>query len=235
MRLSVALVFPLLLLTAAPSWAVIITETTDAGIDIPTAFIVPGGTTQINGTIGPATAFGSDVDLYRFGVATTGTFSIQTNRVSGTLDMNLILFNGLGQGLAGDDDDNSGGTPIVPLGTSLDSLLTLTLTAGDYFIAVGDNNMAAFETVADYLVADGSIDFIGNDSEILPGPTTETLGLVGAEFGPTEINDVGDYILYFSSATAATQVNAVPEPSAFAIWGLLGLIVVGFARLRRLK
>jgi len=222
-RLSFAVL--LVLGLSAESWASVVTEIgADAGNTIPTAFLLPGGTTSIDGEIDS----NQDTDLYKFTLSAAATFSIEVLEISPdaprTLDMNLIVFNSLGQGLAGDDDGSSG-TPVTTLG-SRDSLLTLSLAAGDYFFAVGDNNIGAFESVADFNA--GGPDFIDNDSGILGSPTTEMLGLVGPEFGPTDLNGVGFYRVNFSQA-----VDAIPEPSAFALWSLLGLTVASVRRRRR--
>ncbi|MDZ7784585.1 MAG: hypothetical protein U5K56_17145 [Halioglobus sp.] len=49
-----------------------------------------------------------DVDTYRIEVPVSGNFTIEAIAdVNGDPDMNLLVFNLSGQGLAGDDDDGS--------------------------------------------------------------------------------------------------------------------------------
>jgi len=204
-------------LYAGAAAAVPFTETTDAGRDMASAIVLPDGTTSINGQI-VNTAI-SDVDLYKFSLSAMTTLTIRM--LFPGEDANLILFNGLGQGLAGDDDDGSSCADSAGLG-SLDSCLTLSLAAGDYFLGAGDNNMGAFENAAD--AAAGTNDFIDNDFGILSVPTTETLGLIGAESGDTDLNDEGPYTIEFSEAVSG-PVAAVPLPATLPllVGGLAGL------------
>lgn len=205
------------LLGASAAWAFNFNESTDAGFTMATATVLPQGTTAVTGTIVNTTE--SDVDLFRFSLDAETAFTIDV--LSSDFDANLILFNGNGQGLAGDDDG----------GLGLDSRLTLTLAAGTYFFAVGGNNMGAFASQADY---EAATDFIDNDSGILGSPTVETLGRVGAESGPTDINGQGAYSVTFSDPVSGPAATAVPT---LPIWllGMLGglLAFVGTRQLRR--
>ena len=215
------------------------TESGDAGNTLATAQAVTDGSLQVSGTIGPE-AFDSqtgrnesDVDTFQFSVTTGGTFTIQVNAdVSGVPDMNLLVFNSSGQFLAGDDDDGDSCSNIVPFLNGLDSCLTLTLSAGTYYFAVGDNNIGAFETVADF-IASRSNYFADNDSGILGSPTTETVAIIGQESDPPQSQ--GDYTVYFSSAVSgpAGATTAVPVMPVWFMGLMIGLL--GLFGARRLK
>jgi hypothetical protein len=191
--------------------ATLITETIDAGNTMSTAMLLASDTTSVLAEINGPT----DTDLFRFTLAFNSIFTIEVLEIDDDLDMNIILFNALGQGLAGDDDDNNDCAAVSILG-SLDSCLTLNLVAGDYFFAIGDNNMAAFESMTDF---NDEVEFIDNDSGILATPTAEILGLVGPEGGPNDTNDVGRYRVNL------IQTTAVPEPSSIILFaaGIFGM------------
>lgn len=210
------------LLLSSHASATLITETIDAGNTMPTAMVLAGGTTSIIGTIGDP----QDTDLFKFTLDVASTFTIEVLEISAALDMNLIVFNSLGQGLAGDDNDNSC-TAVTSLG-SHDSCLTLSLDAGDYFFAVGDDDIAAFESLLDF---NNAVDFIDNDWGILGSATSETLGLVGPENGPTDINDVGDYIVNFSQAVDGVAAH-VSAPASIMLFSL-GIVGMGLSRRRK--
>ncbi|MEL7226325.1 MAG: hypothetical protein AAGL17_16215, partial [Cyanobacteria bacterium J06576_12] len=147
-------------------------------------------------------------------------------------------FNEAGQMLAGDDDDNDGCTVITALG-SLDSCVTLNLTPGIYFVAVGTNNVGAFESEALYLGGGGN-DFADNDSGILTPPSTEIAVLVGRETGPDPTQEEGPYVINFSMALAAApgsspSVDAEPVPALPLVYLLILAATVGGLARRRLS
>ena len=204
-------------------------EGADAGYTMATATVVPGGTTTINGSITNTTV--NDVDLYRIAVTTSGPFTIEAKaNVPNMPDMNLLVFDSAGHMLAGDDDNDSGCTVITSL-NGYDSCLTLNLTAGTYYIAVGTNNIGAFVSPAD--VPSGY--FASNDSGILSLPSAEVVGLVASESSLG--NDEGAYTINFSAATggAAAVATAVPTLGEWALVILFGLLAVtGLVARRRL-
>ncbi len=174
----------------------------------------PRARTQVDGTLELSDRTGAD--LFAFGLATPATLTIQM--ISSDFDANLLLYNGLGQGLAGDDDDDSACAVAPP--NSLDSCLTLALAAGNYFLAAGENNIGSFESEADFLAS--VTDFMDNDFGILSAPTLEILGFAGFEGGLSD-PDGGAYTLTFSEIL-------VPEPGT--LW-VLTVSALGLARLRR--
>ncbi len=196
--------------------ASVITETTDAGNTLATAMVLGGGVTSIHGTIED----GQDTDLFKYVLGSDAILTI--DMLFPGNDANLLVFNALGQGLAGDDDNDSSCTSISAL-AGLDSCLTLNLTAGVYYFGVGDNNIAAFESNADFLSA---ADFFDNDFGILSSPTPEIMALIGREGGPSSNGNSGDYTVNFSIASATPDVQ-VPVPATLVLMGL-GLLGLGF-------
>ena len=197
-----------LTISAVDAAAQIFDEGSDASAELLSAKVVPAGTTQITGDL-TNTVTNEDIDVYVIEIPSDGVFTIEAKAVVvNDPDMNLIVFNSSRQGLAGDDDNDSSCSVLTSL-NSFDSCLTLNLTAGTYFIAVGVNNIGAFESVADYEA--GTNDFIDNDFGILSSPTTEIAVIVGEEDGPTPAQDEGDYVINFSEAlTTATTTTTLP-------------------------
>lgn len=241
-------VYTFLGLMSASALAQVMAESPDAGNTLATASLVIPGTTQINGTVG-SDAFDAltgrdepDVDMYEFVLDAGGIFTIQVNaNIEDEPDMNLMVFNDSGQFLAGDDDDGDSCANIVPFIGGYDSCLTLNLAAGAYYFAVGDNNIGAFETVADF-VASRSNYFEDNDSGILVSPSTEIVAIAGSESAPPSSSDErGAYTVYFSTAVngggspPAPSGPAAPIPT-MSVYGLmlttLGLLLVATRRLR---
>jgi hypothetical protein len=171
-----------------------IAESPDAGVTPSTALVVPSDTTQINGLIAAA----GDYDLYKF--ALSAPVTLQIDMGNSLFDDNLILFDGAGHGLAGNDDF---------VGDS--SQITYDLSAGTYFLAAGVNNMSAFTSTGAVFIADNA----GN----LDTPTTAVLDHIGPALAPHNLSNQ-PYTITFSTAT-----GAVPEPAsaAAAAWGLVVL------------
>lgn len=229
-------------LMSANALAQVMVESPDAGNTLATALPIIPGTTQINGTVG-APAFDSlsgrlenDVDMYKFTLDAGGIFTIQVNAtVAREPDMNLLVFNAAGQFLAGDDDDDSDCTNIVPFVDSWDSCLTLTLAAGTYYFAVGDKNIGAFETLAEFIDNRANY-FEDNDSEILGAPSTEIVAIVGSESDRAADDDEqGPYTVYFSRPVGGSLAapTAIPTMSVYGlILTMLGLMFVSPRRLR---
>ena len=182
-------------LRAAPAFSAAFTESPDAGNTPATSLVLPANTTRVEGTVVP-----NDYDLYLFAVAMQTTMTIDLGESN--FDDNLLLFNAAGQGLTGNDDGGDG----------LDSRIIRLLPAGNYYLGVGLNNMAAF--------TDSGIEFIDNDDGDLANPSTLSLGYIGHEFGFGH-GTSSAYALTFSVATGPV----VPEPSS-AVLLLSGLAIL---------
>lgn len=192
-----------LLLSAGVASATTYNEIGDAGQTVGTAQIVADGTTSISGTL----SYPYDVDLYGFSLdATTSLVIDGLGWAQSGIDSNLILFDGLGHGIEGDDDGGS---------STLESRISITLAAGSYLIAFGDNNIGARNSTG------GTI--IHNDSGYV-GLTSDTLAYFDA-YG----NSTGTYTINFSEAVSAP---AVPLPAGFPLL-LAGLGAFGFMRRRK--
>lgn len=168
----------------------------DAGVTIATATNIPSGTVLVNGTVDDSTP--ADVDLYRFQPLSSGLFTLSVN--SDDIDASILVFNAFGQGLAGDDDDDSScDSSLVPMLGSLDSCLTLNLTAGiNYFVAVGESKIAAYENNAAFI---SMVSIIVPGDKILSSPTVEVLGFVSRVSGALGLGGDGLYQLHLASSS----------------------------------
>lgn len=173
------------------------TESPDAGIRAATAQFVPGGTDRIAGTLKPGTdgPFGanpSDIDVFAFVVSQTVNAVIDCPTTS--FDPNLLLLKEGFFGLYGDDDGGNG----------LDSRITITLTPGTYYIAVGDNNIGAYPFGATMAGQDAW----DNDFGLLD-PLTEgaiPIDFIGSESSNPDDSNNDAYEILFNFTTASPGV-----------------------------
>jgi len=111
-------------------------EVGEAGQLLPTAQVIGG-----SGPLDSVTGFidEGDVDLYQICVTGNGDLTIDALSLPDSdqddLDMNLHTFNSAGNPLGADDDSS----PFQSLGARV----TISVTPGTYFFAVGDNNLEA--------------------------------------------------------------------------------------------
>ncbi len=109
-----------LLLLAGTASATTLVETPDVGQTLGSAFLVPGGTTLITGSVSS-----SDADLYKF-IWGGGAFYV--NSVGSSFDSQLFLFDSAGVGVQGNDDGVAfAGPAYLQLGA---------LAAGTYYLGI---------------------------------------------------------------------------------------------------
>lgn len=153
----------------------------------------------IQGTIGQ----GDEGDVYKLVFGTGGLLTIHaTGQVGTDLDTSIALFDAGFQALVGNDD--SGG--------SLDSMLTYVISAGTYYIGIGDYEMYAINA--------------SNQIWSMDGLPPVGFGAVSHIENLTAI-DPGTYTL---ALTVQPRGNGVPEPATVA---LLGLGLLGLGAMRR--
>lgn len=193
-------------------------EVGDAGQTLATAQAVPGGVTTIQGN----TQSPGDVDLYRFSVTTAGSVTITAWGADAapscppypTIDANLILFNGAGVPLWGDDD----GDPAHCYG----SQIVMNLAAGNYYVAFGENNIEAMGPIDEYIC--------GNDDAACTDAVTPLHHFLA------DGDATGAYTITFSQPTGGSpsKVAAVPGPTGIILLPLLAVMgIAGASRLKR--
>ena len=152
-------------------------ELGDTGDLIPSAQDTGTDVGLIQGTL----SFPGDVDLFLVRLSNSNVY--QFDAVSNPIDMNMHIFNAAGNPLAANDD----------FGGSLNSQIILNLSAGDYFVGVGDNNTEA---------TDGAGTRISDNDSGVQVPN----GVLGGwEGSGTTGGDTGAY-----------EIHIIPEPRAWS-------------------
>jgi hypothetical protein len=190
-------------------------EGTDAGITEATAAIVPPGITKITGTYKPGTdgPFGpnpADIDVFAFTLEKTTAVSIYAPALNG-IDTNLLLLKEGFFGVFGDDDSGSG----------FDSLIEVTLPAGTYYLAIGDNNIGAYPFGSD---STGDYEW-DNDSDLLdPAEAAIPIAFIGAEDDDPDETTGQAYEITFNFSTVVTglDLSVGKKPSQMKGVNLLG-------------
>ncbi|MEM9710542.1 MAG: DVUA0089 family protein [Pseudomonadota bacterium] len=200
------------------------TDTGNTVTPIEEAIVLPVGTTEVIGTIGPDD---NDTDLYRFTVVEDALVELLLDMDPNQppfADANLLLFNGIGNPIEGDDDGAV---------DTLDSLISIFLSAGEYLVAVGDNNMAGYDASRTEIIDNDqglcALNSNCNENGILSFVAAETPPEL--DFGPGEPG-ILDYRLTITGAGAAPEVNPIPLPATG--WMLLAAVGAGaMARRKR--
>jgi hypothetical protein len=180
--------------TAQSVRAISYAESGDAGQTIGTAQNVGGSIDQINGTISP----GNDVDLYEFSFNSNVNFTASTVGLA-NFDTELFLFNSLGGGIIANDD-----------ALGFQSIITGSLSAGTYYLAIGS---------FDLLAIDGEGDAWQQSSPT--GLSTPPSNFGTLAFFDAGGSETGTYGISLSPATSSAA--AVP----FEFSPSLGLLLVG--------
>jgi hypothetical protein len=176
-------------------------ETTDAGVTEVGAGVLPPKVNGVTGTLkagtlgpfAPNPADVVDVDVFAFTIDKAVTGATIGAGVTGA-DANLLLLREGFLGIAGDDDDGPGS----------DSLITVDLPAGTYYIAVGLNNIAAFEATANNY---GQDPWDNDDGSLTPPNSTTPIGFIGSEDADATDTTGQPYTVTFNFETAVTGID----------------------------
>lgn len=207
-QFQIPAVAAVLLLGAGIANAQIVNEIGDAGETLATAQVLPAGTTTVLGFI----AANGDVDMYAATFDFTGDLVVTVDDFDDDFDPNLHAFNSAGNPIGADDDSSPN--------TGLGSQLTLSITPGTYYFAIGDNNLEANDI--------NGVRIQDNDSGVL-NPNG-----VFDHWDRDESGDAGNYTMTFSVATVAPAAPGIPVlGGAFLPLTLGGLAALGILVARR--
>lgn len=123
-------------------------------------------------------------DIYQLVFNTSGTLQVAANRTSGFVDPEVFFFDSNGNGIVRDDD--SGGSP--------NSLFSVAITPGTYYLVFGDYNTVLFDQEND----------IWNNSSTPPAvfgilDRVENINTLAIDPGTYQVN-------------LSIQTGAIPEP-----------------------
>ena len=153
-----------------------VTESTDAGNNAATAIVVSDGRSfSVSGTLkaGTGNPFETnpvDVDVYKFTVPADMNVVIEGN--SDVCDVNLFLLDGQFRGIQADDDSGGSGYG------GFNARIARFLTAGTYYVAIGQNNIGAFPANA---TAPGTAVWNDDSGVIAPGKASIPISFIGAD------------------------------------------------------
>jgi hypothetical protein len=181
-------------------------ESSDAGVSETSAAVLPPRVNGVTGTLKAGTlgpfalnpADVVDVDVFAFTIdkAVTGA-SITAIVAGGVGDANLLLLGEGFLGIEGDDDDGLGLN-------GLDANITRDLAPGTYYIAVGLNNIGAYEATA---VMEGQ-ELWGNDQGALTPPNSTTpIAFIGSQDANADDTTGQSYTVTFNFTTAVTGLD----------------------------
>ena len=172
---------------------------------------VGSGIDEIRGAI----SGGDQGDLFKITFAVGGTLDILARgAASDTMNLSLFLFDASGGGIR--VDDNSG-----PL---FSARLIVTISAGTYFLGIGDDPLRAVDT-------DGTT---WDASGVADGAPPPDFGVLDRLQNTGTVVSPGNYRITLSMLTGDPPVSSVPEPMTLGLLGagLLGLAHTRFRRRR---
>ncbi len=189
--------------------AVTILEVPDAGQTLGSAQVLPGGTTAIQGNLGPGEA-----DLFKF---TWGGGAFYVNSVGTLWDSQLFLFDASGAGVQANDDGIAYAGPAY--------LQLAALAAGDYYLAISAYDLDPYSS--------SGVIFQSFPYGALYGPSnTDPLSYWAGGTGAG-----GDYTISFQQVTSEGKPigssTPVGVPDGGATVALLGLGLGGIGLARR--
>lgn len=190
-------------------------EQGDAGQTVPTAQEPQGSgpLNMIQGQIG----FPGDADLYQIFINDPAIFSATTVGTPGTLDdTQLFLFDADGNGVYANDDDLFG-APRSQLPAGEPNSPT---SPGIYYLGISTFNNDPIDSLSNLIFPSFPFaDVVGPNSGV--GPLSDFNGLS---------LDVGTYKI---NLTGGVYPQQAPEPTAIALWVLVGSVLLGYGARRR--